>query len=73
MSVECYDAPLTFYDTHIFSFLVLLVHIIKFNVYDTSIEIDLRPPPPGSTYKAADITSQYLNPCILAFVNLGCV
>ena len=43
VSVECHgdDTPLTFYVTHLFSLLILLVHISKFNVHDTLTEIDL--------------------------------
>ena len=36
------DTPLTFHDTPIFSLLILLVHVIKFNVHDTLITLPLK-------------------------------
>ena len=44
VSVECHDddTPLTFYDTSLFSLLILLVHVSKFNVNDTPTKIRLR-------------------------------
>ena len=37
MPIECHgdDHPLIFHDTLLFSLLILLVHVSKFNVYDT--------------------------------------
>jgi len=42
--VECPgdDTPLTFHDTHLFFLLILLVHIIKFNIHDTPMTLPLR-------------------------------
>ena len=42
--VECHgnDTPLTFYDTPLFSLLILLVHVSKFNVHDTPMTFPLR-------------------------------
>ena len=42
--VECHgnDTPLIFHDTPLFSILLLLVHISKFNVHDTPITLPLR-------------------------------
>ena len=42
--VKCYgdDTPLTFHDTHLFSLLILLVHVNKFNIHDTLITLPLR-------------------------------
>ena len=44
MSVEgrSDDTPLTSYDTHLFSLLILLVHISKFNIDDTLMTLPLR-------------------------------
>ena len=36
------DTPLTFHDTPLFSLLILLVHVNKFNVHDTLITLPLR-------------------------------
>ena len=43
MPVECHDdnTPLTFYDTFLFSLLILLVHVNKFNVHDTLITLHI--------------------------------
>ena len=40
--VECHgdDTSLTFQDTHLFSLLILLVHVNKFNVYEGSPNAD---------------------------------
>jgi len=42
--VECHgdDTHLTFDNTHFSSLLILLVHVSKFNVYDTLIILTLR-------------------------------
>ena len=42
--VECHgdDTPLIFHDTSLFSLLILLVHVSKFNVHDTPIILPLR-------------------------------
>ena len=42
--VECHgdDTPLTFHDTPLFSLLILLVHVSKFNVHDTLMTLPLR-------------------------------
>ena len=44
VSVECHgdDIPLTFYDTPLFSLLMPLVHVNKFNIHDTLITLPLR-------------------------------
>ena len=44
MPVECHDddTPLTFHDTPLFSLLILLVHVIKFNFYDTLMTLPVR-------------------------------
>ena len=41
--MECHsdDTPLTFHDTLVFSLLILLAHVSKFNIYDTPTEIGL--------------------------------
>ena len=41
--VECHgdDTPLTFHDTPLFFFLILLVHVSKFNVHDTLMTLPL--------------------------------
>jgi len=43
VSVECHgdDTPLTFHDTHLSSLLILLVHVSKFNIYDTPITLSI--------------------------------
>jgi len=42
--VECHgdDTPLTFHNTLLSSLLILLVHVSKFNIHDTSITLSLR-------------------------------
>ena len=42
--MECHgnDTPLTFHDTALFSLLRLLVHVSKFNVYDTPMTLPLK-------------------------------
>ena len=42
--VKCHgdDTPLTFHDTHLFSLLILLGYVSKFNVHDTLITLPLR-------------------------------
>ena len=42
MPVECHgdNTSLTFQDTHLFSLLILLVHVNKFNVYEGSPNAD---------------------------------
>jgi len=42
--VECHgdDTSLTFHDTPLFYLLILLVHVIKFNVHDTLMTLPLR-------------------------------
>ena len=37
------DTSLTFYNTSLFSLLILLIYIIKFNVHDTKMILPLRP------------------------------
>ena len=41
---ECHgdDTPLIFHDTHLFSLLILLAYVSKFNVHDTLITLPLR-------------------------------
>ena len=42
--VKCHGdgTPLTFHDTHLFSLLILLVYVSKFNVHDTLMTLPLR-------------------------------
>ena len=44
LAMECHgnDAPPTFLDTPLFSLLILLVHVSKFNVHDTPIILLLK-------------------------------
>ena len=44
VTVECHgdDTPLTFHDTLLFSLLILLVYVCKFNVHDTLITLPLK-------------------------------
>ena len=44
MTVECYgdDTAHIFHDTSLFPLLILLVHVSKFNVYNTLITLSLR-------------------------------
>ena len=44
MPVECHgdDTPLTFHGTILFSLLILLVHVSKFNVHDTPMTVSLK-------------------------------
>ena len=46
MLVECHGdgTPLIFHDIHLLSFLVLLVHVSKFNVHGTPTEMGLNNP-----------------------------
>ena len=43
------DTPLTFHDTTLFSLLILLVHVSKFNVHDTLMTLPLKLPLGGRT------------------------
>jgi len=44
LAMECHgnDAPPTFLDTPLFSLLILLVHVSKFNIYNTHMTFLLR-------------------------------
>ena len=44
MPVECHgdDPLLTFHDTPLFSLLILLVHVSKFNIHDPLMTLSLR-------------------------------